>query len=248
MYLKNQSVLKSFIQEYLSSNKTYDTFIDHWLKSYKGGIYTELIEEEEELLEEEKETDVNLPITEKEQELSNDLKERLYGYEEAFRRALACARLTGSSCREWGKGECQSQRLVSHGRAALFRRSEQHRFGLGQPGVVAKKTHARLECGGDTYVHTCACMYIQLCTLASMHSCVLMHTPSLTPSACMSTLRAQALFRFFLHALQCAASRSSHLTARTPWGGPAKSLLPHALSTHTVPMHTTLKAKCANVR
>ena len=84
LYIKNESVLKTFIEDYLNSNKSYDIFVKHWLRSSKGGFYTELAEQEDLEEIENEQTDNRLPITEKEQELINDLKQRLAGYEEAF--------------------------------------------------------------------------------------------------------------------------------------------------------------------
>ena len=84
LYIKNESVLKTFIEDYLNSNKSYDIFVKHWLRSSKGGFYTELAEQEDLEEIENEQTNNRLPITEKEQELINDLKQRLAGYEEAF--------------------------------------------------------------------------------------------------------------------------------------------------------------------
>jgi hypothetical protein len=84
LYIKNELVLKTFIEDYLNSNKTYDIFVKHWLRSSKGGFYTELAEQEDLEEIENEQTNNRLPITENEQELINDLKQRLAGYEEAF--------------------------------------------------------------------------------------------------------------------------------------------------------------------
>jgi hypothetical protein len=84
LYIKNDSVLKTFIQQYLNSNKTYDVFVKHWLASSQGGIYSELIEDEEIKENENDEISNRLPISEKEKELIDDLRERLTGYEEGF--------------------------------------------------------------------------------------------------------------------------------------------------------------------
>ena len=86
LFIYTVTKLHKFIDDYLERNVLYTKFIDHW-KAQQGDkvvreeIKEEIIREKESII-----TGQHLAVTEEEQGRINDMKERLSGYEAAFKK------------------------------------------------------------------------------------------------------------------------------------------------------------------